>query len=301
MHLQLLIADDTPFSPPGPESDLPVRVYGPQSEILNPSKLLWDTLHDISAGRELAWRLFTRDIKAQYRQTYFGYLWAFIPPLVGAITFIFLQSQGITNIEGTLIPYPVFVMIGTMLWQTFADATMSPLQSINGARSMLVKLNFPREAILMAGMYIVTFNMLVRLILLAVVMVVWRVSPGMTLLAFPVSVFGLLACGFGIGMLILPIGSLYGDIARGFPILLQFGMFLTPVVYPARTEGFAGWLATWNPLAPLIETGRSALTGQPIASLQHLVAVLMASLLVCFVSVAIFRLTIPHLIERMGG
>lgn len=44
-------------------------------------------------------------------------------------------------------------------------------------------------------------------------------------------------------------------------------MLLTPVVYPARTEGLAGWLATWNPISPLITTARECLTAQPLTLL----------------------------------
>jgi lipopolysaccharide transport system permease protein len=281
--------------------ELPVRVYSPERAIKHPAVMLNELWTDIQAGRELAWRLFVRDVKAQYRQTYFGYLWAFVPPLVGAITFIFLQSQGITNIQRTPIPYPAFVMIGTMLWQTFAEATLNPLLAINSSKPMLVKLNFPRESILMAGMYMVSFNMLIRFILLAVVLLLWKIVPGATLVGFPVAVFGLLICGFAIGLMILPIGTLYGDIARGFPILLQLGMFLTPVVYPARTEGLAGWLARWNPISPLIETARASLTGQPLTYLPQSLLVIMVGVAITVLGLLLFRLVMAPLIERMGG
>ncbi len=70
---------------------------------------------DVWAGRELAWRIFIRDISAAYRHTIIAYAWAFLPPLVAAGTFIFLQSQGITHIQGTGIPFPAFTLMGTLL------------------------------------------------------------------------------------------------------------------------------------------------------------------------------------------
>ena len=66
-------------------------------------------------------------------------------------------------------------MMGTLLWQVFADAIQSPLSSMNAARSMLAKINFPREAVLISGLYMMLFNFLVRLVLLVVVMAVWKV------------------------------------------------------------------------------------------------------------------------------
>jgi lipopolysaccharide transport system permease protein len=283
------------------EADLPVRIYSPESAIRHPTVLLKELLHDLGAGRELAWQLFTRDLKAQYRQTYFGYVWAFLPPLVASLTFIFLQSQGITNIQGTSVPYAAFAMMGTLLWQTFVEGMQSPLAAITAARPMLAKINFPREAILLAGLYMVGFNFLVRLVLLVGVMVVWGVVPGPTLIVFPLAMLGLIACGFGIGMALVPIGGLYGDASRAIPIIAQFWMLLTPVVYPARTEGLAGWLAVWNPVSPLIITARDSLTGQPLNHVLPATIVTLVALFISFLGLLAFHLIMPHLIARMGG
>lgn len=280
---------------------LPVTVYTPESPLRHPGQFLRAMLRDILASRELAWRLFVRDTSAQYRQTYLGYVWAFLPPLVASATFIFLQSQGIVQITGTTIPYAAFAMMGTLLWQVFVDAMQSPIAAVQGAKPMLAKINFPREAILMAGLYMVLFNFLIRMVLLAAVMAVWRVKPDAGLLLFPLAAVGLLACGFAVGLALLPVGTLYGDVGRGIGIVAQFWMLLTPVVYPARTEGLAGWLATWNPVAPVLTTAREALSGLPFTHLPAFIGVSLIALLFCFLGLLAFRLVMPILIERMGG
>jgi lipopolysaccharide transport system permease protein len=256
---------------------------------------------DVWAGRELAWRLFMRDLQGQYRQTLLGYVWAFLPPLVGALTFIFLESQGITNIGETGIPYPAFAMMGTLLWQMFVDAMQSPLSAFGAAKGMLVKINFPREAVLLGGLYMVLFNMLIRLLLVIAVMAVWSVPVSATLLFFPAAAAALLTAGFAIGLILVPASSLYGDVGRVIPIVSGFWMLLTPVVYPPRTEGLAGWLATWNPVSPLIITARETLTAQPLGMLVPFFAVFAGSLLLVFLGLVGFRIAMPHLIARMGG
>jgi lipopolysaccharide transport system permease protein len=183
-----------------PTSELPVRVYSPEPLLGHPAKLVGTIAKDIWAGRELAWRLFIRDLSAQYRQTFLGYIWAFLPPLVASMTFIFLNSQGIVTITGTGIPYPAFAMLGTLLWQVFVDAIMSPPNSFNAAKSMLAKINFPREAILLGGLYMVIFNFFVRLVLVVAVMIFWQVPVDASLLFFPVAMASLLLTGFAIGL-----------------------------------------------------------------------------------------------------
>ena len=288
---------------PSPAAAAPLteRIYSPEPLLQHPAKMLRDIAVDVWAGRELAWRLFMRDLKAQYRQTFLGYVWAFLPPLVGAATFIFLQSQGITNIEGTGIAYPAFAMMGTLLWQVFVDSMQSPLNSFNAAKGMLVKINFPREAVLVGGLYMVIFNSFIRLVLVVAVMVWWQVPVDHTVIFFPVAMAALMVAGFAIGLALLPVSSLYGDVSRVIPIVTGFWMLLTPVVYPPRTEGLAGWLATWNPVSPLIITARETLTAQPLTMLGPFFLVFACSLVVIFVGLVGFRIAMPHLIARMGG
>lgn len=281
--------------------DLPVTIYTPESPVRHPVQATRDLFASIHAGRGLAWRLFIRDLSAQYRQTYFGYLWALLPPLVASLTFIFLQSQGITRIEGTPIPYAAFAMIGTLLWQTFVDSISSPVTSILNSKAVLAKINLPREAILFSGLLMVLFNTLIRLVLLAGVMVWWKITPGFSLVLFPFALLGLMLAGFAIGLMILPVGALYGDVARSLPIITQFWMLLTPVVYPARTQGLAGMLSVWNPVSPLITTAREALSGLAFTQLPAFLVVTTAALILSLLGLLAYRLLMPILIERMGG
>lgn len=60
-------------------------LYTAKSEIRHPLQLFQLMGRDLLASRELAWRLFVRDIKAQYRQSILGILWAFFPPTITSI------------------------------------------------------------------------------------------------------------------------------------------------------------------------------------------------------------------------
>jgi lipopolysaccharide transport system permease protein len=288
-------------APPSAPTTRLRRVYTPEPLLRHPLVMLREIAQDVLAGRGLAWRLFLRDLRAGYRQTFLGYIWAFLPPLVAAATFIFLQSQGITRIEVVGIPYAAFALMGTLLWQIFVDALTSPSTSFGAAKAMLVKINFPREAVLIGGLYMVLFNVVIRMALVAAVIVFWRIPVGPTLAFLPVAIAGLLAAGFALGLFITPISSLYGDAARAIPIVAGFWMLLTPVVYPPQMGGIAGWLATWNPVSPLIITARECLTAQSLSVLGPFFLVTAGSLLVILLGLIGFRIAMPHLIARMGG
>jgi lipopolysaccharide transport system permease protein len=282
-------------------TDLPVRRYSPAPMIEHPIKMLRELFQDIWAGRELAWRLMVRDISAQYRQSYFGYLWAVLPPMVASLTFVFLNSQGLFTTADTGMPFAAFAMIGTLLWQVFVDSLMAPNTAVIQAKPMLAKINFPREAIFIGALGIVVFNFFIRLVLLVGVLIYFQVPISKSIIFFPVTVVSLILCGVAIGLAVAPLGALYGDVARSIPLISGFWMLLTPVVYPPKADGLAAYLSVINPVSPLIITARQSITGEHLTHLVPFAVVTLGSIVVLLLGFIIMRITMPHLIARMGG
>jgi lipopolysaccharide transport system permease protein len=280
---------------------LPVTVYTPESRLKHPARMLREMLADLNAGRELAWRLAVRDISAQYRQTALGILWAFILPLANTLTWIFLNSSGVVAVADTALPYPVYVFTGTMLWAIFMDAVNAPLQTTIAAKSMLTKLNFPREALLVSGVYQTLFNAGIKVALLLAVLPLMGIHLGWSLLLFPIALLSLVLFGTAIGLLLTPVGVLYTDIGKGLPLLMQFLMYLTPVVFAMPKEGAAALIFTLNPLSPIILTARDWLTGVPADYLLGFFIVNLIALLLLAVVLIVYRLAMPILIERMSA
>lgn len=282
-------------------SELPVTVYSPESSLASPVKMLRDMFRDLASGRDLSFRLAVRDIKAQYRQAFLGILWAFVLPLANTFTWLFLSKSGIVQVSDTGLPYSLYVFTGTMLWAIFMDALNAPMQQVNNAKSMLSKLNFPREALIVSGIYQTLFNASIKVALMLVALLLMGIQPGWGLLLVPLGVLSLVLVGSTLGILITPVGLLYGDIGRALPLLMQFFMYLTPVVFPMPKEGIAGTLFQLNPLTPLILTCRDWLTGQAPTMLASFLVVNALAACLLLIVWAIYRLAMPILIERMGG
>ncbi|MCF6153860.1 MAG: ABC transporter permease [Candidatus Brocadia sp.] len=278
-----------------------VTVYTPDSSLRNPLKMIREMLGDLAASRELSWRLAVRDICAHYRQAFLGILWAFILPLANTLTWIFLSKTGIIVVRETALPYTVYVFTGTMLWAILMDSMNAPLRQINAAKGMLSKLNFPREALIVSGIYQTLFNATIKIVILIVALIILGIYPGWSLLLFPLGVLSLVLIGTSIGLLIMPVGMLYTDIGRALPLMMQFLMYVTPVVFPMPKEGWAADLFRINPLTPIILTTRDWLTNFSPEYLGYFASVnIIAILLLLFVWV-IYRLSMPILIERMSS
>ncbi|OGU15521.1 MAG: polysialic acid transporter [Geobacteraceae bacterium GWC2_53_11] len=282
-------------------SDMPIKVYTPDSSLHSPVIMLKEMFFDLSAGRELALRLAVRDIRAQYRQALLGVLWAFILPMANTAAWLFLSYSGIVKISSTTLPYPVYIFTGTMLWAIFMDALNAPLQRVDGARGMLAKLNFPREALIVSGIYQTIFNAFIKIALLLIVVFLFGIQPGMGMFFFPIGVLSIIMVGTALGLLITPIGILYTDIGKALPLLLQFLMYITPVVFPMPKEGWAATLFNLNPLTPIILTSRDWLTGFSPDYLSSFIIVNCFAVFILLASWIAYRLAMPILIERMSA
>src|ERR1044071_9102139 len=84
-----------------------ITVYTPESELRSPLRLVRAMWQDLLVSRELAWRLMVRDIRARYRTSVLGVLWAFVSPIMTAAVFVVLNKTGAINIGVTDIPYQI--------------------------------------------------------------------------------------------------------------------------------------------------------------------------------------------------
>jgi lipopolysaccharide transport system permease protein len=255
---------------------------------------------ELRDSRELALTLFKRDMKAQFRQSVLGYAWLFFPPIATTLVWIFLNRSGVVQVADTGMPYPAFVMIGSLLWQAFIDSLTKPINSLNAAKGMLVKLNFPRIAPVLAGIGETTLISAIRLVLLIPIFLYVGMFPSWTIVFFPFAYIALVILGTAIGSFLTPIGLLYSDVGRAIGILGQFAMYATPIVYPIATAGLLGTVNKINPITYLIETGRATLVGGPWDSLPIAATITAAAFVLLLIGWTIFHITVPRIIERMG-
>ncbi|WP_321413365.1 ABC transporter permease [uncultured Desulfobacter sp.] len=256
---------------------------------------------DLAASRELAWRLFLRNISAKYRQTFMGYLWAVFPPLLTSAIWIFLNSQKILNFSETDIPYPLYVLVGTIIWQVFVNAINIPILVVRDSASMIAKINFPREALILAAFFEILFNLAIQLILLAAVFLYFRVSVSIQCIWAFGGLLSVIMAGMMTGILLTPLSILYGDIQQGLPMILQPLFYLTPIVYSPPETGIGAILATINPISPLIRFTRELITtGEFVCSASTLIISVFTGIMLLFGWI-LYRVAMPHLVERISA
>jgi lipopolysaccharide transport system permease protein len=280
---------------------LATRIYTPESPLAHPAKLWREMKQDLWAGCGLAWRLAVRDISSLYRQSVLGVLWALINPLTSTAVWLFLSTSRLVQVAETEIPYPVFVFTGTLLWSILIDSFNAPPRAgerqpgtagqdqlppgspdphwhLPNAVQRRHQDRHPAAGAALSGY-----------------------PPRLGGLLIPVGVLSLVLTGTPLGLAITPLGVLYGDIGRGIPLITQFLINLSPVVFPLGATGWTGTLMRLNPLTPLILNARAWFTAQPPQLLGEWALTVGGSAVLLLLVWMVYRLAMPILIERISA
>ncbi len=279
---------------------LETKIYQKENN-LKIGKLLKESCKGFLGSHFLAKQLATRDIKSQYRQSYLGIIWAFITPLTSAFVWIFLSSTGTIKLSDTGVPYPVYVFSGTLIWSIIKEAINSPTSSTNAARGILTKINFPKEALVLSGIYKLLFNSSIKIGLLVVLIFVFGIGFHWSLLLFPFAILAAILFGTTIGLFITPISLIYNDISKVISMGLGLLMYVTPVVYAIPKEGFMKTIMELNPFTALILTTRDLALGSIPEYLVYFGWVFIVSISLFFIGLLFYRISIPIIVERLSA
>ena len=259
-----------------------------------------EMIQELRDSRELTWRLFLRDFAARYRQSVLGYVWAIVPVLVTVVTFTWLNRANVLPIRGTLLPYPLFVLLGMTVWQLFAGGLTNATQSLVGASALITKINFPRETLVIAAFGQALFELVIRVVLLTMAFALYHTMPKWTIVLVPFALIPLCLLTMGLGFLSALVNGVLRDTGQFILFALTFWMFLTPVVYPAPvSHGAKSWLYALNPVSAYVTAA------QDLTSRGHLTQPLVfgvgciLSLIVFLLGWRLFHLTETRIAERV--
>jgi lipopolysaccharide transport system permease protein len=215
--------------------------------------------------RELVQILVWRDLKVRYRQTLLGVTWVLVQPLLTTLIFTFLFNRVAHIQAGGGVPYVLFVLAGITLWNLFSNGLQNAGNSLIGSAHVISKVYFPRLIIPVAALLSGLADLVVTSTLLIVLMFWYGVVPPMAVLLTPVLVAICYFLALGGGLWLAALNVEYRDIRVLIPFLLQFGMYVTPVVYPlsALPERFRR-VAYLNPMTGVVESFRGALFGTSV-------------------------------------
>ncbi len=244
----------------------------------------WDlNFREIWDYRDLLFFLAWRDISIRYKQTVLGASWAVIQPFLTMILFtIFFGKLAAVPSEG--VPYPVFTFAALLPWQYFSTTLGNVANSLVNNSNLLSKVYFPRLLIPIASLLPPAVDFVIAFLVLLGMMIFYHLSPTSHVVWLPLFMLLALVTTLGAGLWLAALNVKYRDVRYIVPVMVQFGMFVSPVAYPSSLVP-APWrtLYALNPMAGVIEGFRWALLGTDTAP-GPLVAVSAVAALILLVS-----------------
>jgi lipopolysaccharide transport system permease protein len=244
--------------------------------------------------RGLLFRFAARDITLRYRQTALGAIWVILQPLLGAgiLSFVFGSVAGLPAPAG--IPYFVFSLVGMVGWTAFSQVTMRASGSMVSNAQLVQKVYFPRLLLPLSTVLSTMVDVAVSLGLVAVLLILNGINPGMAILTFPLWLALFVVLGLGVGLASSALMVRFRDVQYVLPVAVQLLLFLSPVAYSlSEVPASKRVLYELNPLAGLLEGFRWSLLGTTAPS-----AALTAYSVVTSLALLVLGLLVFHRMER---
>jgi lipopolysaccharide transport system permease protein len=235
--------------------------------VIQPTKR-WSllSLKDIWAYRELLFFLTWRDVKVRYKQTALGAAWAILQPLFMMVIFTIFFGR-LAGVQTNGIPYPVFALAALVPWTFFANSVTASANSLVGSANLITKVYFPRLIVPTAAMLAALVDFVLSFVLLAALMLIYRVVPTMHILFLPILILLTAAFALAVGIWMSALNVKYRDVRFALPFLIQLWLFVSSVIVPSSAVPVKWrWLLWFNPMSGIIEGYRSALFGLPFDS-----------------------------------
>ena len=215
---------------------------------------------DLFRYRELFYFLAWRDVLVRYKQTVIGVLWALIRPFLTMVVFVFIFSR-IAKLPSDGVPYPVMVFAAMLPWQLFATSLSEGSNSLITNANLISKVYFPRMIVPASAVIVSFVDFVISLGLLALLMIWYRVWPGLTLAALPLFTILALLASAGAGLWLAALNVEYRDFRYVVPFVIQFGLYVSPVgfsssIVPERWR----LLYSLNPMVGVIDGFRWAIS-----------------------------------------
>lgn len=230
-----------------------------------------------SRNRAILSEMVRTDFKVRYQGSALGYMWSLLKPLFlfailyVVFTYIIPLGKGVPH-------YPVYLLLGIVMWNFFVESTMIGASSIVARGDLIRKIRIPRYLIVVSS----SFSALINLGLSLIVVFIFALFNGITpsfewLLVIPV-IIELFTFALGISFLLSAMYVKFRDITYIWEIFLQAGFYATPIIYPLTSVPlrYREWFFM-NPMTQIIQDARYAVvatTNATIWSTAHTITVI---------------------------
>jgi ABC-2 type transport system permease protein len=209
------------------------------------------------SNRALLAELVRTDFKLRYQGSILGYAWSLLKPLL-LFVILYIVFVYFLKIGKDIEHFPVYLLLGIVLWNFFTEMTVQSLGSIVGRGDLIRKIRIPRWMIVFASSISATINLLLSLVVVFIFMVINQVPFMASVFMLPVYLMMIYILALGCSLFLAAAYVKFRDLSYIWEIILQAGFYATPIIYPLQMIGneMIQKILLLNPMAQAIQGAR---------------------------------------------
>ncbi len=236
-------------------------------------------LQELLKRRDLMVYLVISGLKSQHKNSFLGYFWWLLDPLLGTLIYYFVVV--ILFERGGGPDFGVYLVVGMIVWRSISSTLGSASRSILSRSGIITQVYLPKANLPLGAVLTQLINFGFGLIVIGIFFVVLRIVPGLTILWLP---FIILMQFFFMVAIALPVAYLsvfVRDMENVITHVTRLWFFGSPVIWrvemiPERLR----WVLEINPMAYFLGSYRDALIYRSAPDVASLLVIGMGSLLV---------------------
>lgn len=186
---------------------------------------------DLKSNFKLIFSLSVNDFKTRFAGSYFGIVWAFVQPICTILIFWFVFQVGLRNPDVGDVQFILWFMSGLIPWFFFSEAWNGGANSFMEYSYLVKKVVFKIEILpfikIISALYIHLFFILFMII----VFMCYGRFPDLYTLQIVYYSICMVALVISLSFITAPIMIFFKDLGQIMNIVLQFGMWLTPIMW----------------------------------------------------------------------
>jgi len=226
-------------------------------------KFVFQVIKEQFYNLHLIFRLAAYEQKSSFQMHYLGILWQFINPALQVLVFWAVFGLGIRsgNPVGD-IPFFVWLVIGLVPWFFISPVIVQGSNSVYAKVNLVSKMKFPVSVLPTITIVKNSFNFMVMLVLLGIVLLVYGINSGVYLFQIVYYLVALFTFLFSVTLLLSTLSTIIRDIQIALQSVMRMLFFLTPIFWdPSNVPPLFHNLLKLNPLYYLIDGFRNTFLG----------------------------------------
>lgn len=193
------------------------------------------------------------EFKLKYEGSALGYVWSILKPL-GLFGMLYVVFGRFFKLSNGAPHYPIYLLLGIVLWTYFQDATKLGMESIVKRATLISKLAFPRVIIPLSITVSSAITFGVNLIAIAVLIAANRIVPGPKWFLILPLLVELYCVTLGVTFILATLFVRFRDVGQVWELVLQLLFYGSPIIYAASL--LPTWFQRISYLNPFVQVAQ---------------------------------------------